>query len=65
MKNALFYVCHFPYLDLVLEPPVLVPERVEPEEERLELSRFTVVVRPLASVVLTVVRVVPLLLTLV
>lgn len=74
MKNALFYVCHFPYLDLVLEPLVLVLVRVEPEEERveplvllvervLELSRLTVCVRPVASVVFTVVRVVPLLLT--
>jgi len=33
------------------------------EERELELSRLTVVVRPVASVVLTVVRVVPLLLT--
>lgn len=58
----------------MLEPLVLVLVRVEPEEERveplvllvervLELSLFTVVVRPVASVVFTVVRVVPLLLT--
>lgn len=56
-------------------PPVEVEVRVEPDEERVEplvlpeervlelLSRRTVVVLPLVSVVLTVVRVVPLLFT--
>ena len=56
-------------------PPVEVEVRVEPDDERVEplvlpeervlelLSRRTVVVLPLASVVLTVVRVVPLLFT--
>ena len=56
-------------------PPVEVEVRVEPDDERVEplvlpeervlelLSRRTVVVLPLVSVVLTVVRVVPLLFT--
>jgi len=49
--------------DLV-EVDVEEPERVEVDDERVEvLSRLTVEVRPDASVVLTVVRVVPLLLT--
>lgn len=59
----------------MLVPPVEVEVRVEPDEERVEplvlpeervlelLSRRTVVVLPVASVVLTVVRVVPLLFT--
>ena len=43
---------------------VEAPDRVEAPDERVELlSRLTVEVRPDASVVLTVVRVVPLLLT--
>ena len=63
------------YLDRVLVPPVFVVVRDEPDDERVEplvlpdervaelLSRRTVVVLPLESVVLTVVRVVPLLFT--
>ena len=66
---------NYHYLDRVLVPPVEVEVRVEPDDERVEvlvlpdervlelLSRRTVVVLPLASVVLTVVRVVPLLFT--
>ena len=66
---------NYHYLDRVLVPPVEVEVRVEPDEERVEplvlpeervlelLSRRTVVVLPLVSVVLTVVRVVPLLFT--
>ena len=52
-------------LPLVRVDELLFVLRVEvlPEERVPELSRLTLVVRPDASVVLTVVRVVPLLLT--
>lgn len=69
------FLNNYHYLDRVLVPPVEVEVRVEPDDERVEplvlpeervlelLSRRTVVVLPLVSVVLTVVRVVPLLFT--